>query len=169
MYLITSQYLFDNTRIKANTTWDVLQPYFKDVQDMSVKDLLGIPLFELYLNFIENGSELSPAQAELFLDIQKYFAKRVEYDYALLSNVNLNNKGATTDAAGDIKLINEVRNVISAQFTNYEERIKAYLTKNMAEFPEYFGNPDDIQEPPVPRNTSALGFLAKPLLKRRYY
>ena len=167
MYLIDEQYVRDNTRIGKNTKDDVIAPYLQDVQDIHVADLLGIPLMELYLNHIQQGTEISTIKASLLKDIRKFYAKRVEFEYTLLANVKLSNKGVTSpEGAADLKAIDTVQQSIAQQYTHYQDRILTIIQRNPDEFPEYYGNPEDV---PSVRNTSYLGFSFKPLVKKRYF
>ena len=167
MYLIDEEYVRANTRIGKNTKDEVIEPYLQDVQDSHVSDLLGIPLMEKYLDHVKNNTTISPIQAAVLNDVKKYYAKCVEHQYTLLANVKLTNKGAVgVEGGADLDAIAKVQQVIAKQYTHYQDRILTAINLNKVEFPEYYGNPDDV---PAVKNFGYLGFSMKPLNKKRYY
>ncbi|RNI30948.1 hypothetical protein EFA69_06555 [Rufibacter immobilis] len=154
VYLIDEAYLKTTVNVTSHKDANEIKIAFKTVEEFYITDLLSIPLYELYVNHVTNGTELTPRQADLFPKIKLYYALLVQYE--LMFNLfTVTNKGnEQSQNAPSITDIREKRNEVMSKAETVKARILEYLSKNKADFPEYYAGSQGNDTP----SSDASGF-----------
>lgn len=161
MYLITESYFKSRVSVALQKDASELKVAFENVTDFYLKDLLSIPLFELYLNHVENGSELTSKQSELFDKVKVYFALMASYEL-MLNLFEITNKGNQTEPnSASLELVKMKRQEVLGKAEQMKANILKYLADNRSDFPQYFAS-EEANTPQISSNGSPIVFLNEP-------
>jgi hypothetical protein len=163
MYLINETYLKNRVNISQHKEAKDIKIALENVNDFYMKDLLSIPLFELFLDHVENETSITDIQAELFNKVKVYNALMVQYEL-MYDLFDITNKGNQENAdSPSIEIVKMKRGEVYSKAEQMKSNILDYLNANRAEFPQYFSN--DVEtgtSPKITSNGSPIVFLDDP-------
>lgn len=135
--LITEAYLKNTINLSQHKDPVDLKIALKNVTEFYIKDLLSIPLYELYLSHVEQGKVLTARQAELLEKVRFYYALMVQHElmFNLFSVTNRGNE--QNQNSPSLQDIREKRAEVMGKAEAVKDKILAYLAAYRQDFPEY--------------------------------
>lgn len=163
MFLISETYLKSRVNVSLHKDATAIKIAFQNVTDFYVKDLLGIPLYDLYIDHLVNATPLTVKQAELYDKIKVYFALSTHYELLMNGLVDNNNKGTTEDdRVAALDTVKMVRQDVASKAEQMKSNILKYLEANKADFPQYFSNETKQDAPKLTSGPSPIVFIDEP-------
>lgn len=152
-YLITESYFKSRTSVSKQLDAIAIKTVFTTVEEFYIKELLGIPLFQYYWNFV-NQIPLNPDPSSRFSgpilptlsEIEQELLDKVMYYYALMAEwevlfnlFDISNKGNTMEQnAASVELIRMKRSEVLSKAEQLKAGILAFLKTNKEQFSYYF-------------------------------
>jgi hypothetical protein len=140
MFLINEPYLKSTVNVSVHKDAADIKIALHTVAQIYIKDLLSIPLFELFQNHVETETTLTSKQAELFEMVKFYYALMVQHE--LMGNLfSISNKGnQEADNNANFELVKHRRTEVLSKADHIKNQVLQYLKVNAADFPQYYSN-----------------------------
>jgi hypothetical protein len=146
---ISEERLKDSTTIGLNVSVDLLSPYIKQAQKLSIETRLGTNLTDKLKDLIVAGT-VNDAGNEAYATLLNDYIAEVLPSYCLhlaipflrykIENGNIYAKTSETGTALSTEEAQQLRNEVLNTAEYYMERMVDYITNNTASFPEYSTN-----------------------------
>ncbi|MFD2717912.1 hypothetical protein ACFST9_04250 [Hymenobacter monticola] len=139
-YLITESYFKSRTSVSKQLDPQSIKTVFTTVEEFYIKEMLGIPLYEIYKGNV-NGSNTEPLtsfEQELLDKVMYYYALMAEWE-VLFNLFDISNKGNTVEQnAASVELVRMKRGEVLSKAEQLKAGILSFLKTNKEEFSNYF-------------------------------
>lgn len=145
--LIDEAYFKQFSPVPQNFNIEELRPYFKVSEEIWVKPLLGIPLYEELLDEVEEN-RVTPENATLLLELYPYLAYCICYEGLPFVMYHFSEVGVTkgkSDNSDSVSIndINYINNHIRSQVEVLKSHLKDFLNTHQSVYPLYKPEVDD--------------------------
>ena len=142
--LINEAYFKQFSPVPDNYNIKDIEPYFKVAEEIWVKPLIGVPLYEKLLEEV-NTNNVSPENSTLLLMLYPYLAFAITYEALPFISYNLSEVGLTVghsdnSTAAPVSGINLISTRLRSTLETLKSNFKKWLDEHSNNYPLYKPN-----------------------------
>lgn len=139
--LINEAYFKQYSPIPNNYNISDIEPYFKVAEEIWVKPLIGVPLYEVLLEEV-NTNNVSPENSTLLLMLYPYLAFAITYEALPFISYHLSEVGLTVghsdnSTAAPVSGINLINTRLRSTLETLKSNFKKWLDEHSDSYPLY--------------------------------